>query len=173
MLSEVRSEIPLNKESFYQTEKIISDAVCKGKHIQHAIKSTNLEVSTATVYRHIKNGYYSISTMDLPRVVKFKEKCSKRHDYEPNAVKKGRIHDDFLENVGKHPDVPITELDTVICRGGKKVIMTIHFVNSDFMTGILLENKTAAKAADKRSQLKNTLRVYGFEIGSIMLFNYR
>ena len=167
-LVEARSGIPLNKESFYQTEKIISDAVRKGQHIYHAIKSNDLAVSTATVYRHIKNGYYSISAMDLPGVVKFKERCSKRNDYVPNAVKKGRTYDDFLEYIENHPDVPITELDTVIGRRGGKVIMTIHFVNSNFMIGILLENKTAAEAADKISQLKNSLRVYGFEFGSIM-----
>ena len=32
--------------------------------------------------------------------------------------------------------------------------MTIHFVNSDFMAGILLENKTAAETSSKIQALK-------------------
>ena len=37
-LVESRSGIPLNKESFYETEQIISNAVKQGQHVYHAIK---------------------------------------------------------------------------------------------------------------------------------------
>ena len=56
LLTDARTGIPLNKESFYETESIISNSVRKGQHVFHAIKSNNLPVSTATVYRHIKRG---------------------------------------------------------------------------------------------------------------------
>ena len=38
LLVEARTGIPLNKESFYETEKIISNAVRKGQHIYKNIK---------------------------------------------------------------------------------------------------------------------------------------
>ena len=60
LLVEAREGIPLNKESFYQTEKIISDAMAKGQHIYHIIASNNLPISKSTVYRHINKQYYSI-----------------------------------------------------------------------------------------------------------------
>ena len=69
MLVESRTGIPLNKESFYETERIISEAVRRGQHIYHIIRSNNLPVSSATVYRHIKKRYYSITPLDLPRAV--------------------------------------------------------------------------------------------------------
>ena len=42
VLSEAREGIPLNKEEFYRTEQIISDAVRSGQHIFHAICANDL-----------------------------------------------------------------------------------------------------------------------------------
>lgn len=67
----------------------------------------------------------------------------------PKWDRKGRTFDDFLAFVEHNSDMPLVQLDTVIGRIGDKVIMTIHFVNSDFLIGLLLENKTAAEAANK------------------------
>ncbi len=44
-LVEAREGIPLNKESFYETDKIISEGVKKGQHIYHIIKTYNLPIS--------------------------------------------------------------------------------------------------------------------------------
>ena len=167
VLVESRTGIPLNKESFYETERIISEAVQNGQHIYHIIQSNNLPISTATVYRHIQKRYYSITPMDLPRAVKFKPRNSKESDYVPKWAREGRTFDDFLAFVEDNSDIPLVQLDTVIGRIGGKVIMTIHFVNSDFMIGILLENKTAAEAANKIQDLKAELKALGFTFGDI------
>ena len=167
VLVESRTGIPLNKESFYETERIISKAVQNGQHIYHIIQSNNLPISTATVYRHIQKRYYSISPMDLPRAVKFKPRNSKESDYVPKWAREGRTFNDFLAFVEDNSDIPLVQLDTVIGRIGGKVIMTIHFVNSDFMIGLLLENKTAAEAANKIQALKAELKSLGFLFGDI------
>lgn len=166
-LSESRSGIPLSKESFYETEKIISDAVRKGQHIYHAIKANDLPVSTATVYRHIKNQYYSIGLIDLPRAVKFKPRHSNKAEHIPSWAKQGRTYDDFLSYLEQNEGLSLSQLDTVIGRIGGKVIMTIHFVLSDFMVGLLLDNKTAAEAAHKIEAFKHRLNSYGFSFGNI------
>ena len=36
-------------------DKVISDAVKKGQHIYHILKTHNLDVSSSTVYRHIRS----------------------------------------------------------------------------------------------------------------------
>lgn len=167
VLVESRTGIPLNKESFYETERIISEAVQNGQHIYHIIQSNNLPISTATVYRHIQKRYYSITPMDLPRAVKFKPRNSKESDYVPKWAREGRTFNDFLAFVEDNSDIPLVQLDTVIGRIGGKVIMTIHFVNSDFMIGLLLENKTAAEAANKIQALKAELKSLGFLFGDI------
>ena len=167
VLLESRTGIPLNKESFYETERIISEAVRRGQHIYHIIRSNNLPVSSATVYRHIKKRYYSITPLDLPRAVKFKPRKSKKSDFVPKQTREGRTFKDFLAFRDDNPDIPLTQLDTVIGRIGGKVILTIHFVQSDFMAGLLLENKTAAEAASKIQLLKARLRESGFCFGDI------
>lgn len=167
VLVESRMGTPLNKETFYETEKIISDAIRKGQHIYHAIKANDLKVSTATVYRHIKKGYYSISSIDLPRAVKFKPRKQHHPSYVPAKAKQGRTYEDFLEYMGEHKDIRYGELDTVIGIPGGKVIMTIHFVSVDFMVGILLDNKTAAEASSKIKALKSKLTENGFSFGEL------
>lgn len=168
LLVECRTGIPLNKESFYETEEIISSAVRKGQHIYHAVKTNNVPVSVSTVYRHIKKGYYSISSIDLPRAVKFKPRNKKTTNYVPYAAKQNRRYEDYLAFMELNPDISVVQFDTVIGKIGGKVIMTIHFTNWDFMTGILLENKTAAEAASKISKFKAKLTAAGFSFGDII-----
>ena len=167
-LVESRTGIPLNKESFYETDRILTEAVKKGQHLYHAIQTNHLPVSLATVYRHTHLGYYSFVTMDLPRAVKFKSRKKSKEEYIPKWAKSGRTYEDFLTYVSENPDVHIVQLDTVIGKIGGKVILTIHFVNCDFMIGLLLENKTAAQAADKITALKKRLSQNGFRFGDIL-----
>ena len=167
LLVEARTGIPLNKESFYETERIISHALQNGQHVYHAIKANNLPISTATVYRHINKRYYSVDRFILPRAVKFKPRKSSPKEHIPSSAKIGRLYEDYLEFISENPDIPIVELDTVIGRVGGKVIMTLHFVSCDFMVGILLDNKTAAEAGSKIRMLKETITDAGFVFGDV------
>ena len=167
VLVEFRTGILLNKESFYEIERIISDGVQKGQHIYHIVKSNSLPISIATVYRHIQKRYYRISPIDLPRAVKFKLRNTHKDAYVPKAAREGRSYSDFLAFAEDNRELPIVQLDTVIGRPGGKVIMTIHFVNSDFTTRLLLDNKTAAEAASKFQNLKASLKASEFCFGNI------
>lgn len=167
VLSDSRTGIALNKESFYETESIISNAVSHGQHIYHAIVTNKLPTSTASVYRYIKRGYYSVKPIDLPRAVKFKERKSSHSEHIPPCMKKGRTFDEYLTFIEDNPNIPVTQLDTVIGRIGGKTIMTLHFVQYDFMTGLLLEDKSSAQAAEKIQNLKKLLNESGFRFGDI------
>lgn len=167
LLSEAREGIPLNKESFYDTEKKISKAVLSGQHIYHAIKANKLPVSTATVYRHIKRGYYSISPLDLPRALKFRPRKTKCIEYVPTGIKEGRTFEDFTEYIAENNITQYVEMDTVIGKVGGKVIMTLHFTAFDFMIGLLMENKTAAECGNRIKELKESLTRHNFTFGDI------
>lgn len=166
-LVEARVGIPLNKESFYETDKILSAAVKKGQHLYHAVKANSLPISLSTAYRHTHRGYYSFTALDLPRAVKFKHRKKSKAECVPKWAKQGRTYEDFLNFTNENPDIGIVQLDTVIGRIGGKVIMTLHFTNCDFMFGLLLENKTAAEAAEKITGLKHRLLKNGFRFGNI------
>lgn len=167
VLVESREGIPLNKEEFYRTEAILSDAVRSGQHIYHAIHANNLSVSQSTVYRHIEKGYYTIAKIDLPRAVKFKTRQKKTDTYVPKAVRKDRSYQDFQQFLEDAPMTGYVEMDTLIGRPGGKVIMTFQFVHTDFMFGILMDNKTAAEAAVRISLLKEHLRLHDIRFGDV------
>ncbi len=167
VLKESREGIPLSKQAFYDTEQIISKAVLSGQHIYHAVKSNNIPVSISTVYRHINNGYYSISPLDLPRAVKFKPRHPKATEYIPKKLKISRSFEKFIEFIDENDISSFVEMDTLIGRVGGKVIMTLHFTQSDFMVGILMENKTSAEFGSKIIALKEQLKKQGFSFGDI------
>lgn len=168
LLVESREGIPLNRQEFYETEKVISDAVKRGQHIYHILKTNDLPVSKSSVYRHINKGYYTISNIDLPRAVKFKPRHSKASEFVPHWAKNDRTYNDFLEYIEDNNVTNFVEMDTVIGRVGGKVILTIHFNAFNFMVGILLDNKTAAEASSKICELKRKLTSCGFSFGSVM-----
>lgn len=166
-LVESREGIPLNKEEFYETERILSAAVKSGQHIYHAINANKLPVSKSTVYRHIQAGYYEISKIDLPRAVKFKPRKAKKPEYVPKGIRESRSYEDFLHFMEENPSCCYCEMDTVIGRIGGKVIMTFQFVNVDFMFGILLDDKSAAEASEKITALKRKLFSAGFSFSQL------
>ena len=168
LLKEAREGIPLNKESFYEMDRIITAGIKQGQHLYHILKTNDLDVSTATVYRHLHKGYLSASKMDFPRVVKFKQRKQPHADYVPKAVKIGRTHDDFLDYIQELHITAWVEMDTVIGRIGGKVIMTFDFTFCNFMFGILLENKTAAEASEKIISLKEKFRKNGSRFGDTL-----
>lgn len=167
LLVEAREGTPLNKEIFYETERIVSDSVRRGQHIYHIIKTHDLPVSKSTVYRYINKGYYDISRIELPRAVKFKPRRKKHQDYVPKAVKSERTYEDFQAYISNNNITGYTEMDTVIGLIGGKVILTLHFTAFNFMTAILLDNKTAAEAASKIIDFKKRLADSGFSFGAL------
>jgi len=96
LLSEAREGIPLNKEEFYEFNKVISDGIKKGQHLYHIMQTNDLAVSKSTVYRHLNKGYLSVSPSAFPRVVKFKARKQPQAEYVPKAAKISRTYDDFL-----------------------------------------------------------------------------
>lgn len=157
LLREAREGVALNKESFYRTEEIVSSGVKRGQHVYHIMQTYDLGTSSATIYRHIHKGYYSISNIDLPRVVKFKPQCKKSPEKIPESARKGRTFAEFLTYCEENDIHSYVDLDTIIGTVGGKVILTIHFTAFNFMVGILLENKISTEVARKNDCTQATL----------------
>lgn len=168
LLSEARDGIPLSKESFYEMDRILSEGVKRGQHLYHIMHTKELGVSKSTVYRHLNRGYLSVSAIDFPRVVKFKQRKKKLGEYVPKALKAGRTHADFLRFIEENGITSWVEMDTVIGRIGGKVILTLDFTLCNFMAGILLNDKAAAETAQKIQSLKNRFAANGLCFGDIL-----
>ena len=156
-LVEAREGTPLNSKTFWDMDKIISDGVKKGQHIYHILKTHNLDVSSSTVYRHIRKGYLSIAPIDLARVVKFKERRKSKLPSIPKEAKKGRSYEDFQNYLALNKLDSWLEMDTVMGRMGGKVLLTFNLSFCNFIFARLLDNKTALEVTKHLYDIKNTL----------------
>ena len=156
-LVEAREGTPLNSKTFWEMDKVISDGVKKGQHIYHILKTHNLDVSSSTVYRHIRKGYLSIAPIDLARAVKFKERRKSKLPSIPKEAKKGRSYEDFLNYLTLNQLDSWLEMDTVMGRMGGKVLLTFNLSFCNFIFARLLDNKTALEVTKHLYDIKNTL----------------
>ena len=166
-LSASREGIPLNKEAFYANDKIITDGIRNGQHLYHILKTHNLGVSAATVYRHLKKGYLSVSAIEFPRVVKFKPRSKGYSAYVPKASKVDRTYADFQLYLQQTDSVTWVEMDTVIGKMGGNTILTFNFVFCNFMFGLLLEDKSSASVTSAITALKNKLNENKLSFGAL------
>ena len=162
-----REGIPLNKEAFYENDRIITDGIRNGQHLYHILQTHDLGVSVPTVYRHLKKGYLSVSAIEFPRVVKFKPRAHVYAPYVPKASKIGRTYADFLLFREEMGCTAWVEMDTVIGRTGGKVILTFDFTFCNFMFGLLLPDKSAASASSAILSLKKHLVDHGNSFGTV------
>ena len=156
-LVEAREGTPLNSKTFWDMDKVISDGVKKGQHIYHILKTHNLDVSSSTVYRHIRKGYLSIAPIDLARAVKFKERRKSKLPSIPKEAKKGRSYEDFQNYLALNQLNYWMEMDTVMGRMGGKVLLTFNLSFCNFIFARLMDNKTALEVTKHLYKLKNTL----------------
>ena len=156
-LVESREGTPLNSKTFWDMDKVISDGVKKGQHIYHILKTHNLDVSSSTVYRHIRKGYLSIAPIDLARAVKFKERRKSKLPSIPKEAKKGRSYEDFQNYLVLNQLDSWLEMDTVMGRMGGKVLLTFNLSFCNFIFARLLGNKTALEVTKHLYAIKNTL----------------
>ena len=156
-LVEAREGTPLNSQTFWNIDKVISDGVKKGQHIYHILKTHNLDVSSSTVYRHIRKGYLSIAPIDLARAVKFKDRRKNNLPSIPKEAKKGRSYEDFQNYLSLNQLDYWLEMDTVMGRMGGKVLLTFNLSFCNFIFARLLDNKTALEVTKHLYDIKNTL----------------
>ena len=156
-LVESREGTPLNSKTFWDMDKVISEGVKKGQHIYHILKTHNLDVSSSTVYRHIRKGYLSIAPIDLTRAVKFKERRTSNLPSIPKEAKKGRSYEDFQNYLALNQLNSWLEMDTVMGRTGGKVLLTFNLSFCNFIFARLLENKTALEVTKHLYDIKNNL----------------
>ena len=156
-LVEAREGTPLNSKTFWDMDKVISDGVKKGQHIYHILKTHNLDVSSSTVYRHIRKGYLSIAPIDLARAVKFKERRKSKLPSIPKEAKRGRSYEEFQNYLALNQLDSWLEMDTVMGRMGGKVLLTFNLSFCNFIFARLLDNKTALEVTKHLYKIKNTL----------------
>ena len=110
-----------------------------------------LGISEKTLYNYIENDVFhevaGITVMDLRRQVSRKISKKKSKGYKKradNQYLKGRTYRDYLSYMADHPDVFITQMDTVYNdETNGPFIQTFKFLNASLLFGIIHDAKTA------------------------------
>lgn len=148
--SESRSGITIDENEVLRLDSIISPLIKKGQSLHHICfnNKDNIMHSEKSIYNYVDYNIFSAKNIDLPRKVRYKPR--KKHNYfkVDKSCKVNRTYNDFLEFVKQYPDIPIVEIDTVEGVKGGKVLLTIHFTNSNFMLAFLRDFNTSQSVID-------------------------
>jgi len=158
--SESRSGITVDEEEIVRLDQIISPLIRKGQSIHH-ICSNNRDLimcSEKTIYNYVDYNLFSARNIDLPRKVRYRprKKSVKRFKVD-KYCRIGRTYEDFLLFMKEHPDTPIVEMDTLEGIKGGKVLLTIHFVDSQFMLAFIRDTNTSQSVIDIFEHLYNEI----------------
>ena len=149
--SESRSGIAVDEEEILRLDELISPLIRKGQSIHH-ICSNNRDAimcSDKTIYNYVDYNLFSARNIDLPRKVRYSpRKKITGHFKVDKSCRIGRTYEDFLLFMKEHPDTPIVEMDTVEGVKGGKVLLTIHFTNSQFMLAFIRDANTSQSVID-------------------------
>ena len=164
-LSEARSGFSLTEEEFLAVEKIVSPLIRQGQSPHHIFENNkdSLMVGERSIYRLVDACALSARNIDLPRKVRFKPRSTPVHFKVDKACRIGRSYSDFQAFLELYPDIPITELDSVIGTRGGKVLLTIHFVKAELMLSFLRDRNDSASVIEIFNRLYNKL---GYEVFS-------
>lgn len=156
LLSECRSGISYTEEEIRHLDGIVSPLILRGQSLAHICANNKdaLMVSESTLYRLVEYNVFQARNIDLPRKVRYSKRKKKKEYKVDKGCRTGRTYEDYLRYRDVHPDIPITQMDSVEGKKGGKVLLTIHFVKSELMLAFLRD------ANDSRSVLDIFDRLY-------------
>lgn len=96
--------------------------------------------------------------IDLPRKVRYARRKRKKVYKVDKSCRLGRTYADYQLYIREHPDLPVTQIDSVEGRKGGKVLLTIHFVKAEFMLAYLRDHNDSQSVIDVFEQLYFELR---------------
>lgn len=159
--SESRSGICISEEEALALDHFISPLIMKGQSIHHicATNKSSVMFSEKTIYNYVDAGLFSAKNIDLPRKVFYKQRKTKHDSYKVDrSCRIGRTYEDFLQFLEGVPDCPIVQIDSVEGKKGGKVLLTIHFVKTEFMLAYIRDRNTAASVFEVFERLYWQLR---------------
>lgn len=151
LLSERRSGRNITEEELTRINSIVSPLVQNGQSIHHIMISHANEVMCCekTLYSYVNDGLLDARNIDMPRKVRFRPRKGKKPVFKVDkACRTGRSIQDFHAFMTEHPDLPVTELDSVEGIKGGKVLLTVHFVRTKLQLAFEREANDSKSVTD-------------------------
>lgn len=131
----------------------------KGQSIHHIYVNNkdSLIVSESTIYRLIDYNLLTARNIDLPRKVRYSKRRVKKYVKVDKKCRIGRTYVDYKAYMLDHPDLPVTEMDSVEGTKGGKVLLTIHFTKAECMLAYLRDTNDSQSVIDTINMLYSRL----------------
>lgn len=158
--SESRSGITIDESEAKRLDDFISPLIRNGQSIHH-ICSNNADIimcSEKTIYNYMDSNLFTARNLDLPRKVRYRPRKKSVNSFKVDkACRFGRTYEDFHAYISENLDTPVVEMDSVEGVKGGKVLLTIHFIQPQFMLSFLRSANTSRSVIDIFDELYSVL----------------
>ncbi|MBQ7245802.1 MAG: IS30 family transposase [Firmicutes bacterium] len=150
-LRAMRGGLCITEEEIVSLDKVISPLLMKGQSLHHICVSNRDKImfSERTLYNYIDMGLFTAKNVDMPRKVRFRPRKSSHDSFKVDKrCRIGRTLEDYNNYLNKNPDTAVVQMDSVMGKVGGKLLLTIHFVKTEFMLAFLRDRNTAASVTE-------------------------
>lgn len=159
--SESRSGFAISEAELIHLDEIVSPLLMKGQSLHHICiyHADETMTSERTLYTYVNNGLFTARNMDMPRTIRMRPRKT-----APKALKvdkKCRINRDFKEFnlfIAEHPELLVSELDSVEGVKGHSVLLTVHFPKQELQLAFLRKSNDSQSVIDIFNRLYLELR---------------
>jgi IS30 family transposase len=158
--SEARTGITISENEAAHLDEIISPLIRKGQSIHH-ICMTNpdaIMLSEKTVYNYVDYNIFTARNIDLPRKVRYRPRKKQIYFKVDKTCRIGRTYDDYLKFMKVNLDTPVVQIDSVEGIKGGKVLLTLHFVETEMMLAFIRDSNDSKSVIDIFERLYLELR---------------
>lgn len=149
--SESRSGFNLTEQELNELDGIISPLILNGQSIHHICSSNPglVPCCEKTIYNYADAGLLTAKNIDMPRKVRFRIRKKKSVELKVDKTcRVGRSFEDFKAFMADHPELPLTELDTVEGIKGGACLLTMHAVLPKLQLAFKRTSNNAASVTD-------------------------
>jgi len=114
-LHESRTGIGITEDEVKQLNALFSPLLRQKQSIHHicANHHDSVMVSESTIYRLVDYNLFDARNMDMPRKVRYAPRKKKKIFKVDKTCRIGRTYEDYRIYREKHPDLPVTQMDSV------------------------------------------------------------
>lgn len=149
-ISESRRGILTSEQELNRLNAFVTPLILQGQSI-HQIYinyADTLMCSEKTLYNYIDHGFFDARNIDLPRKVRYRPRKKKQEFKVDRGCYIGRSYTEYQQYLVKNPEVNTVQMDSVLGTVGGKVLLTIHFTDTNFMLAYLREANTSQSVID-------------------------
>lgn len=171
-LSDSREGVNLTTSEMIMMAETIGPLLKRGQSVYQIIENhPELNICVKTLYTYIESGIfkdYGTDNFSLRRQVSMRKQKNLKPRKQP-ACYDGHNYADLLKFRAEHPDIPVTEMDTLYNKSEDPYIQTFIFENAPVMIGFLHEDKTSASMADTLALMQEKLGEDYYKLFSLIV----